>query len=295
MRETVRIALMAFVAVVLGRVAVGQATTAKTTAPVYHVDMTSWEGGAAVPNKLDVVIIGRVVEFEPEVVTALPFVRARKEHTATYKVANLTVEDRLLGAVGVTRIRVGFRTDVPDVAVSADMDGCFALSRHPTADFYLLVSRPVSKKDAKYAAELDRLKKVALAVSDPVATLRSKDLNDRFDAAHFLLYRYQTPRGSSEREPIPDEVNKLILALLAELPWNPPADYRAKPGDRQYPYRSILWYKLNAGELGFKRPEMPKRKPGAPPVDFDRLMDEATTKFLKENRDKITLKRFVPK
>jgi hypothetical protein len=40
---------------------------------------------------------------------------------------------------------------------------------------------------------------------------------------------------------------------------------------------------------------MPKRQSGDPPVDFAKIMGEATTKFLKESGDKIQIKRFVRK
>ena len=61
------------------------------------------------------------------------------------------------------------------------------------------------------------------------------------------------------------------------------------------PSRSALWYQINPNELGFKQPQPQPQRPGDPPVDFNRVMDEATSKFLKENADKIKIKRFVAK
>ena len=59
------------------------------------------------------------------------------------------------------------------------------------------------------------------------------------------------------------------------------------------PYRQVLWDKINPGEFGFKRPDLPRHRPGEPPADIFTPMDEATSKFLKEKGDKIKLKRFV--
>jgi hypothetical protein len=169
------------------------------------------------------------------------------------------------------------------------------LAKHPTADFYILTAPLKRPTDPGYAKEVDRLKKTALAMNDPVAALKAKDLDDRFEAARVILSGYLMPRGSNMREAVPDEEVKLIVSLLKELPWNPPDGKRVRPDGRLVPHRAVLWYSINPGELGFKRPEMPKRKPGDPPADFEKLMDEATTRFLKENGDKIKLKRFVQK
>ena len=213
-----------------------------------HVHITPWEGGQHLPTQLDAVVIGRVAEIEPEAVTVADYKGARKDHWSTYKVASLKIDDRVLGAAGLTILRVGFLAKDAPTALTPDMEGCFTLSRHNTADFYVLVSRPVSKKDAAYAAELDRVKKVALAISDPVAALKAEDLQDRFAAALYLSYRYQTPRVSMDREPIPEEENKLILKLLTELPWNPPGVVVEGPG-KPTPHRSFLWYKFDMGQF----------------------------------------------
>ena len=70
----------------------------------------------------------------------------------------------------------------------------------------------------------------------------------------------------------------------------------APPGaTQQQPNRSALWYLINPAESGYKDPAVPAQGPGDPPVDFNKIMDEASTKFLKENGDKIKIKRFVQK
>lgn len=267
------------------------------------------------PRGTDVVIVGKVMDVDRDEVEVSPFRGAPKERMLKYKVATLQIEDRVLGAGGITRVRVGFPADgrpgfIATVTVTATpgmtrpagvltlaagTEGCFALAKHPTADFYVIVGPPTYKKDPNYAKEVDKLKKYGRAISDPVAALKAKDLQDRFEAAQIILQRYLVPQGSNRREPVPDEENKLLVALLKELPWVPADGKRTRADGKMVPHRAALWYTLNPSELGFKRPDPPKRNPGDPPPNFDKVMDEATTKFLNENADKIRLKRFVQK
>ena len=323
MRASSLPALPLFAALVTAQVAAGQVTVRVTDTVIVRTQTIGGPGiglGVGLPSNLQVVVVGKVVEIEPAVVEVPPYRGAPKDRTVKYKVANLKIEDRVLGASGITRIRVGFPADAadagapgglaratvvatatrpylptPGVSLQAGAEGCFLLAKHPTADFYILTSPLKRPKDPGYAKEVDRLKKTALAMNDPVAALKAKDLDDRFEAARIILSGYLVPRGSNMREAVPEEETKLIVALLKELPWNPPDGKRVRPDGRLVPHRSMLWHAINPGELGFKRPAIPKRQPGDPPVDFEKLMDEASAQFLKENGDKITLKRFVQK
>jgi hypothetical protein len=305
-------------------VAVGFADTAKSqprTGGTYVVTNTVMAGPGGypspVPRGTDVVIVGKVVEVDRDDVEVVPYRGAPKERMLKYKVATVQIEDRVLGAGGITRIRVGYLANANGfaggihtpvaltatnggrppgvVTVAPGLEGCFALAKHPNADFYVVVGAPTYKKDSGFAKEVDRLKKYARTIDDPVAALKAKDLNDRFDAAQILLQRYLMPQGSSKREPVPDEENMLLVALLTDLPWVPADGKRTRADGRIAPHRAALWYSINPGEFGFTRPNPPKRNPGDPPPNMDKLMDEATTKFLTENGDKIKLKRFVQK
>jgi hypothetical protein len=293
MQVRISLFLTLFAAFAVWQTALGQPVPSVTRSVAFSG--TGLHDGPAMPTGLDVVIVGKVVEIEPETVSVMPYKGARKDQAIAYKVANLKIDDRVLGASGVTRVRLGFPAEFPDVAMTVGMEACFSLTRHPNADFYVALNRPIQKKDATYAKELNRLRMIATTIDDPVGALKAKSLEDRFEATQLILQRYMTPRGSRLREPIPNDENKLILAILAELPWTPKDGIRVRADRQMVPHRSALWYSINPGELGFKQPTPPKRQPGDPPVDMDKLMDDATTKFLKENADKMKIKRFVQK
>jgi hypothetical protein len=300
----------------LGHVATAQVTVTatRTFAPTGKLAGPAL-GGSVLPPGTDIVIVGKVVDVDRDEVEVAPFRGAQKERMLKYKVATLQIEDRVLGAGGITRIRIGFPADgrptfaftgtvatVTDgvrptgtVTLAAGTEGCFALAKHPTADFYVIVGPPTYKKQSNYTNEVNKLKKYGRAISDPVAALKAKDLDERFEAAQIILQRYLVPQGSNKREPVPDEETKLLVALLKELPWVPADGKRTRADGKLVPHRAALWYSINPAEFGFKRPDPPKRNPGDPPPNMDKLMEEATTKFLTENGDKIKLKRFVQK
>ncbi len=220
-----------------------------------------------------------------------------------YKVAIVKIDARVLGASGITHVRVGFPGARPQMALEPGMEGCLALAAPSGTDFYPLINPITQKKDERFAGELERFTKMARTISDPVGALKAKDLGDRFDAAVILLRRYLAPYGgysvpdglNPQRESIPDEENKLILALLAELPWKPPGGNYNRPDGGLVPHREALGWEIIAGEFGFRHPRMSRQQLDDPAVTIDTLMDEATTRFLKENTDAIKLKRFVQK
>ena len=305
-------------------VLVGLTPTARAKAIAIAVPQTP----AAQAANADAVVVGTVTEVGAEPVEVTAFPGAPKDAKMSFKVAVVKVDTALMGAGGVTRFRVGFPSDAPvaggapgepvrpggpvpiggrgrrpgrvtTVALTAGMEGCFVLTRHHEGDFYTLVGPPLLKKADDYAKELDRVKVVVKAIDDPVTALKAKDMESRFRAAQAILQRYQTARGlrpgrPPAREPIPEEENKLLVALLKELPWMPKVPPDGGP-EAAAPSRSALWYLANPAESGYKDPVIPAQPAGAPPVDYNKIMDDATTKFLTESADKIKIKRFVSK
>ena len=255
---------------------------------------------------LDTVVVGKVIEIEPDEIQVTHSNAAPWEPKVPYQVAVVQIEERLLGASGVTRLRVGFQANWQYLALKPGMEGCFALARQPQADFYTQVNHIAEKKTAGFAKVLAQYRILGRVMDDPVAALKAGDTVARFDAAKMLLERYRTPLASDRREPVPDEENKLIVALMVELPWKPPDGAFDRADGGMVPHRSVLWYMINPGECGFERPTPtlpkprevgvdppPKPERSDPPTDPDTLMDQATSKFLKDNADKIKLKRFV--
>jgi hypothetical protein len=258
------------------------------------------------------VVVGKVVDVDKDSVEATPFRGAAKDQMTTYKIATVKIEEPLIGGRGLTQFRVGFPADgnrfrpLPvggPNELTLDLEGCYFLMPHHEGNFYILSSAMLEKKDKDYGKKLDEVKKVAKAIDDPVTALKAKTLDERFQAAQIILQRYQMNRSGrpAAREPIPDEENKLILALLAELPWLPKGA-SAKAGMVTTvgtgivvaaPSRIALWHLINAHESGYKPPPYPPRKAGDPPIDYNKIQDEATAAFLKNNLDKIKIKRFV--
>jgi hypothetical protein len=267
----------------------------------------------------EVVVLGKVTEIEKETIEGPAYVGAPKDQKATYKIAVVKIEDPLIGARGLTQLRVGFLADglaaapmpgdggppvlgggrpvpgrlrgaVAAVALIAGQEGCFFLDPLPGSDFYISssIGPPLNKKDETFEKDMKAVQAVVKAIDDPVAALKAKDLNDRFRAAQAILQKHQTARGNrTAREAVPEQENKLLLGVLAELPWLP-KEAPAGPGE-VVPSRSALWHAVNWSEHGFKQPK------NAPGVDFNKVMDDATTAFLKENAEKIKLKRLVAK
>jgi hypothetical protein len=262
----------------------------------------------------EMVVIGKIVDVETETVEAPPYAGAPRDVKASFKVAVLKADEIVIGGRGLTQFRIGFPADAPPASVTGDgtagglpvlppapaggrlvaarttrlavaltvgMDGCFFLSKYSGTDFYVADGAPLARTDAAYAKAMDEVRKVANAIEEPAAALKAKDLGDRYLAARAILQRYQTSRpGRTERKPIPDEENRLILDLLAELPWV------AADGMPDSPSRSGLWLMIRPAELGFRQPK-------ATGADYNALMDKATAEFVKGNRDKIRIRRFA--
>jgi hypothetical protein len=261
----------------------------------------------------DAVVLGKVVEIDKDEVVATPFPGAPKEQAIAYKVAVLKVGETLAGG-GLTQYRVGFpanatplpagpgrvrRPALDPVALTAGQEGGFLLVRHHEADFFVLVpgSKPLDKTDKAYETEIAEVKKSAKVLEDPVAALKAKDLADRFWAGYVLLQKYAQAKPTKDgklpsRVPVSAEECKLLVKLMAELPWQPAAPVGPlSRGPGQPPNRAALWAFVNQDELRFKPPKAKPFQPGDPPFDFNKALDVATAEFLKA--DNIVLKRYA--
>jgi hypothetical protein len=250
------------------------------------------------------VVVGKVVDIEKDSVFVSRYRGAPKDQKVEYKIATVRILDPLIGGKGLTQFRVGFPADastgaLPQLpgrgpaALTPDLEGCFFLNQHHEGDFYVLASGgPLIKNDKNYVKELEDIKKVAKVLDDAVAALKAKDVEDRFRAASVLLERYRTNRSGkpAAREPIPEDENKLILALLQELPWQA-MDTKTRPAsDPVPPSRSALWYSIQQDLGGFRQPTI---APGTSAAERNKILDEATASYLKANIEKIKLKGYT--
>src|SRR5262249_59165416 len=77
---------------------------------------------------------------------------------------------------------------------------------------------------ADFGKQVDFIRRAVKLLADPIATLTSKDAEERLITASLLIQRYSTLRrakgGRTKRVPIPAEESKLILTALYEADWN---------------------------------------------------------------------------
>src|SRR4051812_1655820 len=105
--------LALFAAVAFGQTATAQGTIAVTR--TVRLDVTGTVTNTIItqvgPSYPNVAVVAKVVEVEPDVVEVAPFRGAPKERMLRYKVAIMKIDDPLIGASGITRVRVGFPAD----------------------------------------------------------------------------------------------------------------------------------------------------------------------------------------
>ncbi len=270
-----------------------------------------------------VVVVGKVSKIETDMVEVSQYRGVPKDQPKQpYKIATVKVSESLLGAKGVTTIQVGFPANATGnggyddvefgfkggrayrygygVALTEGQEGIFILTRHWEGDFYVFATNPsitpnlFEKKATGYDKTLAEVKMAVLTAKDPIAALKSKEKEDRINAVSFLAQRYRQWNGSKPaiEVDIPAEEAKLILQTLTEMPWSL-ASTDANPN----PYRSLdqslsLWMARDMATLKFVSPTPPA---GATAEEVHKLHKEAVAKFINDNKDKITLKKFVEK
>lgn len=267
------------------------------------------------------IVVGKVVAIEKDPVEVAGYQGAPKEQAKVpYKIAKIKISESLLGAKGLTEIKVGFSAFAeagggrpaidlpirrprpglvpPVVALTEGQEGTFMLTRHFEGDFYVLAggpnSPPLDKKAADYDKKLAEIKKVVGVMKDPIASLKSKEKDDRGVALEILTAKYRNwnkPTPPVE-ENVPAEEATLIIDAILELPWTP------KPGAANpYDPKTLsnyfgVWLSNEQARLKFSYPPI---KPGETQETINKNYEEAVVKFIKENRDKLTLKRYTEK
>jgi hypothetical protein len=250
------------------------------------------------------VVVGKITEIEDKKVAAR---RSRgAEEKDPFTIAVVEINEGLIGAKGVTHMRVGFLEPKPAsapeegapagwareryiqqrkvVVLTKGQEGIFMLTPHFEETFYT-ISRPeyvINKQDnPNYDKERETVRRAAKLLADPDASLRSKDAGDRFLTAAMLVVRYRTiTSDNAKEEEIDGAQSKLILLGLAEGDWS--KDF--SPTD--------LTPIMVLDRLGLTEKDNWKPSPSQNPAkDFS----EHAKKWIKENADTYRIKRFIEK
>jgi hypothetical protein len=237
----------------------------------------------------DFVVVGTVVRIEEKPALALPYPRAKEK--VEFQVAVVKIDDVVLGAKGLTHVRVGYfpgqppwHLGIPPVPFVKDLEVCLFLVPHFDGNFHIppmyydILDKKTTPDYDKEVAELKRLVKL---LSEPREGLTSKSAADRYTTAGMLIdhYRRLKPGVSGRKEEAIDaELSKLILQTLAEVDWKKPPD-----GEPAWVYPQSLFLTLGLTEKDGWKP---------PPGDLA-MQKDAAKKWCKENAGTYRIKRFV--
>ncbi|MEZ6139301.1 MAG: hypothetical protein R3B84_01910 [Zavarzinella sp.] len=269
----------------------------------------------------DIVATGKVIEIEKEEVE-LPVSPGNKEKKVAMKVAVIKIEQPLMGCKGLTQLRLAFSTNnllgsldyteggdglqlkqqfggapyrgigmpaLPKVGA----EGIFVLNLHHTGDYYIYYPNAgsnafIDSKIPDYKSQLETVLFSLKCLDNPLLLLKDEDKNVRYRATEIFLTkcRMRPPgKGSLQvfEKYLEIELNDLLLSTLLEMPW--------MSTDANQPTRQKLWWMIDPSKYGFKNPEI-KAYVGAKPEDFQKIWDESTARFLKENLNKIHIKYY---
>lgn len=253
----------------------------------------------------DAIIVGKVQALEEKPVEAKLFVGAPQK--VPFTVANVHIDEVLLGLKSVTHIRVGFipqpaaadpstgtrpairpRGGLPNPTLKVNQEGCFFLQKHPDGDFYILtpMSNPLDRKDENYKKQVANIQKSLKLLAAPVAALQSPKLDDRLFTASLLVQKYRqfrnTGGGQPVQQPIGAEESRLILEAIAEADWNKnDPDMMVQSGQMLFNMLGIQ------PKDGWKPPQV---QPGQ---NYQEEYQKAAKKWLKDNATKFRMQKWT--
>lgn len=235
----------------------------------------------------DVIVFGKVTAIEDKPVLAKR--SADDEEKVEHRIALIQITDRLLGAKGLTHIRLGYTAAAPagrragggpygSVVPTVGQEACFMLRKAYDGDFHTARGMDVIEKDS---AEIALVKRCAALLEDPNAGLKSKEAEDRLLTAAMLITRFRTlPAGvdAPKMAPIDAAQNKLILDALAGADWS-------KRDPRQLSPLTIILRIQPQPQDGWNPPKFTDREKEYPLY---------AQQWLKENAAKYRIQRYVP-
>jgi hypothetical protein len=237
------------------------------------------------------VVIGKVVSIEDKTVAAKR--SPNDPDKVEYKVAVVKIDDAVLGVKGLTHVRVGFVPVTMDpnikyrrpqpVQLNKGDEVMLFLQPHHEANFLIapyyydgIFKTQDEKSFEKIAADVKRVGKL---LSDPTASLTSKDAKDRADAAMLLIVHYRVGRAAyvqGKQEPIDAKESKLILEALAAADW----------GDGQFRWETLT------PTMAFASLNLTAKDGWTQPQDLKQFPD-AAKKWLKDNAGTYRIKKWV--
>ncbi len=261
----------------------------------------------------ETIVVGTVTTIEPDILNLTPVSGGAK---ANYMVAVVKVRQPILGAKGVTHIRVGFIPSANNTVNDEDgmmfncklggypsgngsynlvvgQEACFFLVKHHEGDFYTLPQYcpPLAKNHFYFDDELTQIKRVVDVVRNPVESLKAKESSDRQFAAAVLFQRNRVaPQVGSGKNaptvktvPLSQEESKLILDGLGEMTWGD----MGIDGQGTLAIQTLFWQLSLTDKEGWRQPQIKEND------DYNTVMDEAVKKWLKEHSSTYRLQKSV--
>jgi hypothetical protein len=236
----------------------------------------------------DVIVVGKVTALADKTEPA----QLIKGDTRQMQIATVKVEETLMGKAG-KEVKVGFIVPAArnpgggvrpailpySIRLTAGQEAALFLKRHPNKKgvFTVLGFHDVLNKTVPdFNAKKDEIKKYAKKLANPMASLKSKDAEERFTMAAMLINRYRNPQSGDKTEPVPAAESKLLLTTLAEADWS------------QRPSRGFMLTPLSVFyRLGLTA------KDGWTPAAGGGSVEEKAKKWLKDNAGKYRIQRYV--
>jgi hypothetical protein len=199
-----------------------------------HADMAAPPPVAGRVAAADCVVVGKVAALEEKPAFAAAFPGAPQKNE--YRIAVVTIKERLVGARGLTSVRVSFhpvqgnnyKRRFYQVNLKAGQHVCLLLRRHFEENFYLATNYydVLVLPQQGVLQELNQIRQYAGLLARPEAGLKSKTAEERFLTAALLITRYRNSRRFAgqkvQTEAIDARQSQRLLAVLAEVDWNKP-------------------------------------------------------------------------
>jgi hypothetical protein len=248
----------------------------------------------------DAVVVGKVTAIDEKTIKAPRF--PGDKMLGEFRVATVKIEMPLLGVKGLTHVKVAWMPPPPPpppgrpggpirigggrgpvVNLQKGQELLLFLKKLPKENVYTAASYfdVVEKKTPGFDAEVAEVKKYGKLLADPMAGLKAKSADDRFQTAALLLFRYRTFQQGGKLEPIPAQESKLILEAFADADWNAKPVTRPGPFQRQATPQTTFYLLGAQPKDGWVQPQ-----------NFQQFPD-AAKKWLKDNAGTYRIQRYV--